>query len=214
MKTSFTGSVVAFMLLLAALGGYVALRTMVGQKSVAVLLLNQEVTAKTNEAAKLAAVKEQLTALAGVEERVQAYFVPNAAVVSFINELQSRGETLGTSVEINSVAAVPATKNNRPILKISLLVNGPFDAVVRTLGSIEYAPYALSATSFTLTADPDKKKWSATVNLLVVATDLPGAAITAPVTTTTAPVQAPPTKTAATTTTTTPTKNTKIKKPI
>jgi hypothetical protein len=53
-----------------------------------------------------------------------------------------------------------------PSLELTLTVTGTFDAVMRTVGAIEYAPYDLSITGLDL-GQTDKNAWHADVTLLV-----------------------------------------------
>lgn len=166
MKSPLLSIVTVVVLLALALVGYAALRTKVSRQSVAVASLMQQIEAKTAAADHLALVRETLASLTDEEAAVQSYFVPDTAIVPFIEELQSRGRVLGAEVEIASVAAIPAGPKSRPKLTVALSVEGPFDAVMRTLGSLEYAPYAIKVTTLTLTLGADAV-WTANTSLSV-----------------------------------------------
>jgi hypothetical protein len=165
MKSPFTSFAVALALLVVAFAGYAVLRTTVNAKSIEVADLSRKIQAKTVEAGRIASVRERLSALADDEAAVERYFVPETGIVGFIDGLQARGKTLGATVDISSVAAQPATKTSRPLLLISLSVTGAFDAVMRTVGSIEYAPYDLRITNFNLTHGSEA--WVANASLAV-----------------------------------------------
>ena len=167
MKTPLVAALTSLAVLAAALLGYIALRTMVDAKSVAVLALHQEITSKTAATARLASVREELAARGEVASRVEAYFVPEEGVVNLIDELQARGSAVGATVEINSVAASAPDKSGASVLNVALSITGSFDSVVRALGSIEYAPYDLSVTDLTLTYDTGKKTWLADATLSI-----------------------------------------------
>ena len=167
MRSPLISFVIWALILLAAVGVYAALKIAVNDKSLAVANLSRQIEAKNVESARLSAVREQLSALANDEAAVEAYFVPESSVVALIDELQGRGRALGASVEIASVAATPGASGARPTIAIALSATGPFDAVMRTIGSIEYAPYDLHATGVTLSEGLDGKTWSANLNLSV-----------------------------------------------
>lgn len=189
MKSPLLSIVIAVALLALALAGYVALRTKVSRQSVAVANLVQQIETKTAAADHLALVRETLASLTDEEAAVQSYFVPDTAIVPFIEELQSRGRVLGADVEIASVAAIPAGPKTRPRLTIALSVAGPFDAVMRTIGSLEYAPYAIKVTSLTLTLGADAI-WTANTSLSVgssASTAVPALRTSAPPLATTSP---------------------------
>ena len=167
MKKPLAAFLASLLLLSVALGIYTVLRGAVNGKSVTVAQIGQQITTKSAEAARLVSVRARLGALADEEREINSYFVPETRIVAFIDELQSRGAVLGASVEIASVAAQPKKGVVRPTLLIALSIQGSFDVVMRTLGSIEYAPYDLRVTSLTLAKDADTGSWLASVNLAV-----------------------------------------------
>lgn len=205
MKSPLSGLALSLVLLASTAAGYVALRLLVSARSVAVADLAHEIEVKSAAANRLATVRETLASLADEEAAVERYFVGNASVVPFIEELQSRGKALGAAVAIASVATAPASEEGRPKLLIALSITGPFDAVMRTLGSIEYAPYALRVTGLTLSRGVEEG-WRANASLSVgsAAASAPVSGFLAP-----APAAIPPlvplaSSTPASTTTVTP----------
>ncbi len=160
----FTALMVFLVLLAGVLAGYAAFRTAIARKSGVVVSLTNQIQALTNDATRVAAARSALAELSGDEAALRAYFVSQTGVVGFIDDLQSRGRALGTVVEITSVAA-PNGKQH-PTILLSIGIRGSFDAVLRTLGSIEYAPYDISITNLSLNLDT-KGAWVATANLSV-----------------------------------------------
>lgn len=67
----------------------------------------------------------------------------------------------------------------QPTLAFTLTVKGTFDAVMRTVGSIEYAPYDLSITALTIAQD-DKNSWHADLKLSVGSVSAARAATSTP----------------------------------
>ena len=164
---SITSFVISITLLAIALTGYVSFRNVVADKSVAIAFLAGEIQQRSAATSRIAAARSALVELAGNEVAVQNYFVPQASVVSFINDLQDRGSVLGTTVDIASVAAT--SDKQHPMLRLAINIHGTFDAVMRTLGSIEYAPYDLSITRLSLNLDAEGA-WVASADLSVGST--------------------------------------------
>lgn len=133
-------------------------------KSAAVAQLRSQVATKNENAKRIASARASLAEIAGSEALIQNYFVPETGVVAFINNLEARGRKQGTTV---SVLSVSTSAEGAPLtLSFSLTVTGPFDAVMRTVGVIEYAPYDLSLSALSLTHDA-KNLWRADLTILV-----------------------------------------------
>ncbi|MDP2594231.1 MAG: hypothetical protein Q8P36_02755 [bacterium] len=164
---SVTPFVISVILLVLALTGYASFRNVVADKSVAVDSLSGEIQQRSDATNRIVAARSALVELAENEVVVKNYFVSQASVVSFINDLQGRGSVLGTAVDITSVAAT--SDKQHPMLRLTINVQGTFDAVLRTLGSIEYAPYDLSITRLSLSLDA-KGVWVASADLSVGST--------------------------------------------
>jgi len=133
-------------------------------KSAAVAELKDEVTTKNENAGRIASARASLAELSGSEEIIQGYFVPETGVVAFINNLEAQGRRQGTTVSVLSVSTSATEKP--PTLVFSLTISGSFDAVMRTVGVIEYAPYDLSISALAITHD-GKSSWRADLTILV-----------------------------------------------
>ncbi len=167
MKSSLIHLAVMTTLLVAVLLGYGYWYSVVSAKSAEVVQLQSQIDSKNATASYIASVRSALAEISNDEAVVQSYFVSESDVVTFINDLQSRGSTKESVVSVSSVSSVPVSKTSaHPALKLSLKVQGTFDAVLRTIGSIEYAPYDISITSLSVNKK-DKKQWTANVNILV-----------------------------------------------
>jgi hypothetical protein len=141
--------------------GYVA------NESGMVASLAAQVKAKTETKARASALANALTELAKNETSVQGYFVTESNIVPFLEFLQSTGTRLGATVKIPSVGA--NTNVKQPALVISLQITGTFDAVMRTVGAIEFAPYAISVTSLLIsqTGETATASWNASMSITV-----------------------------------------------
>jgi len=148
MKSPLTHLVFALIMGAALLATYGVWYAAVSAKSASVTALQGQIDTKTETIKRLATTRATFAEMAGDEAVVQGYFVPETGVVSFIDSLESRGDSLGATVNVLSVST--SKTSAQPSLELSLAINGTFDAVMRTVGAIEYAPYALSIMSLSV----------------------------------------------------------------
>ncbi|MDP2665612.1 MAG: hypothetical protein Q8P23_03185 [bacterium] len=164
MKTHFSHIVVAISVCLIALIGYGMWYAVISAKSTTIADLQSRIDTKTETVSRIAATRATLAGVTSDEERVQGYFVSEAGVVAFIDALERREKTLGTTVDVLSVSTSGTAA--QPSLTLSLTVKGTFDAVMRTVGSIEYAPYDLSISAVFIAQDAENS-WRADLKLFV-----------------------------------------------
>jgi len=155
---------IAFSVFAGACIGFYLWEGVVTAKSDALAVVEDKIATRDQEIKQSAEARSILNELEGEEARIQGYFVPEISTVPFINNLEARGRALGASVVVSSVAK--GGTSAEPMLVLSLTVKGSFDAVMRTVGSIEYAPYNSAITSLYLGHD-DKNSWHADVKLTV-----------------------------------------------
>jgi hypothetical protein len=175
MRTSITNAVIALIICTAAIAGYGIWYAAVEAKSAAVANLQSRIDALTETSARISSARAALSQLSGDEAAVQGYFVPETGIVAFIEDLEGRGRLLGAAVSVLSVSKGSA--GGRPALAFSISIKGTFDAVMRTVGAIEYAPYALSLSSLAL-AQNDKNAWQADAKFSVGSVPASAAATT------------------------------------
>lgn len=164
MKSHFSHLGAALAVMLIAFALYGAAQSAVVHMSAEVAQLDADIKSQAGTATRIAAARAALGELAESEMRVQTYFVPETEVVAFIDNMQARGAALGAAVEVSSVESVEW--NDRPALALTLTIEGAFDAVMRAVGAIEHAPYALSLTALTISRDVEGT-WTATVQMRV-----------------------------------------------
>lgn len=172
MKSYLTHAVTALVTCVLALTGYGTLYATISTKSAAVATLQNAIDAKTEVATRVASARSALAETAADEVLMQAYFVPETGVVSFIDNLQAKGTALESVVTVSSVET--AGTDMAPTLILVLALKGSFDAVMRTIGAIEYAPHDLSILDFSLRQN-DKTLWHADVKLRVGSVPAPPA---------------------------------------
>ena len=163
MKSAVIHIIIAFLVCAAALIAHGILYSFIAEKSVLAVALQNQIDAKNEKASRTASSRASLATIAGEEAVVNGYFVSESDVVSFIDNLQQRGVSQGATVKVLSVSTGNA--NMRPALILAITIMGPFDAVMRTAGAIEYAPYALAFSKLSL-AKNDKKIWTANAELV------------------------------------------------
>ncbi len=178
MKSPLSHLLAALAVCAVILAGYGAAYAAVAAESASVAALESQIGAATATANRIASARAALAEIAGDEAAVQAYFVPESAIVAFINALEERGRAQGASVSVASVSA--QTVKAHPMLALALTVTGTFGAVMRTVGSVEYAPYDLAISTLSVGQDA-KSGWRADLTLSV------GSALSAATTTLAAP---------------------------
>ncbi|MCR4333469.1 MAG: hypothetical protein NUV60_00385 [Patescibacteria group bacterium] len=164
MKSSFSHLIGALMVCIIVSIGYGMWYVAISEKSMAVEKLQNVIDTKTETVSRIATTRATLAGVANDETVVQGYFVPETKVVTFIDSLETHGKTQGAIVKVLSVSTTGTTA--QPTLSLSLVISGTFDAVMRTVGTIEYAPYALSISTLSVLRDA-KDSWHADLKVLV-----------------------------------------------
>lgn len=163
MKSSILHLIITCVLCVAVVVGYGFWYSTISAKSAEVTALQNRIDSKIASVTRLASTRALLEEIAGDEAIVQSYFVPETGVVAFIDALETRGRTLGAVVTVLSVGAENGTKQS---LTLALSVRGTFDAVMRTVGAIEYAPYGLTISTLAVGQDT-KNSWHADLKITV-----------------------------------------------
>lgn len=165
MKSTFIQLILALVVCTAALVGYWVWYGTVASTSAAVTALQSQIDTKTRVASRMATTRSALAEIVGDEAVVQNYFISETGVVAFIDGLETLGRTNGaTAVNVLSVSTDGASAQQ--MFKFTLSIKGTFDAVMRTVGAIEYAPYAISISSLSIGQDT-KNDWHADLTFLV-----------------------------------------------
>ena len=139
MKKQFIPLIGALILLVVVITAYGFWYSVVTAESAQADALAAQIETQSDATAKLAQAKSETAQLSSQEATIDQYFVATNDVVPFLTQLQSTGKFLGANVQVESVAANPATPYGQ--LNLALSITGTFDAVARTIGSIEYGPY-------------------------------------------------------------------------
>jgi hypothetical protein len=163
MKSPLTHFIIASIVCVIVLAGYCFLYSVIASKSNSVANLQNQINFETETASRAASAHAAIAEIESDEKTVSDYFVPETGVVAFINNLETVGNSHGTNVKILSVSTGNGTL---PTLDFSLVVKGTFDSVMRTVGAIEYSPYDLSISEFSINQD-EKRVWQANLELVV-----------------------------------------------
>lgn len=137
-------------------------------ESADVARLEEQIDMKLETVQRVTAARAALAQVTTDEEVIQSHFLSEGAIVSFIDSLESSGVTKQASVEVQSVSRMESSPV--PTFKFAIEVQGPFDAVMRTIGAIEHAPYAVSITNLSVTKRD--KNWSGDFTMTVGSTRL------------------------------------------
>lgn len=167
MKSSLTHLSIALSVCAASFIGYGIGYAALSAKSAEVAALQGQIDTKTETVNRIAATRATLASIANDEAIVQNYFVPETSIVSFINELEAHGKLQGATVSVLSVAK--SGTDTQPELAFSLTTTGTFDAILRTVGSIEFMPYNILTSALSVTQEA-KDSWRADLKLLVGST--------------------------------------------
>lgn len=164
MKSPFVRLIITLIVCAVAFVGYGVWFAAIAAKSADVANLESEITATIETTSRVAAARTALAKIVDDEAVVQSYFVPETSVVAFITELEASGRSQDAVVNVVSVSKAGSLA--QPVLALALTIKGTFDAVMRTVGAIEYAPFALTISELSLRQDA-KNGWQADLKLQV-----------------------------------------------
>ncbi|MDB5195177.1 MAG: hypothetical protein JWO84_361 [Parcubacteria group bacterium] len=126
--------------------------------------LAAQIKLKSAQLDQLSRAHAALATLTNDEATLNQYSIGKEDVVPFLESLQATGKPLGARVDVLSVADEKIGTHAR--ISLSLSLTGSFDAVIRTLGAIEYGPYDGVITNLTLDTTPasvgSASVWTAT----------------------------------------------------
>jgi len=164
MKSSLTHLTLALLICAGSAVGFWFWYTSIVEKSIEATILQGQINAKSGAISRITTARTVFAEIENDEAAVQSYFVPETGVVAFIDTLEGRGRSLGATVNVLSVST--GGDSAHPTLELTLSIKGSFDAVMRTVGSIEYAPYAISISSLLVGKDV-KESWMANLKMRV-----------------------------------------------
>ena len=156
--------VATLVLILAGLG-LVLWQHVVSEERAKIERLREE-AALLEEHTKRVEGREELLLLEDEERYVEERLLAVSDIVSFLSAFERKGNQHGAEVEVVSVSE---KQEGRVVIAFS--VSGSFDAVMRTLGSIEYEQYASAIENVTLETAPGEA-WTLTGTYTILSTNL------------------------------------------
>ncbi len=163
-RTPLIQLIVALLILVVSIGLVSVSTLMVQKTTVKATELSAEIEAKRAEATRVEQASKALPALLSAEESIKTYFVRPDDIVPFLGQLEKQGGAQGAVVQVLSVDSNASGADKR--ISLSLKITGTYDAVLRTIGTIEYGPYDIVLTNVTFDTlrAPDGKtsgEWTA-----------------------------------------------------
>lgn len=164
MRSPVTHFIFMFILGVLSVLGYVFWYSIVMDERAKVVSLQDQIDLVHNTADRITLARTILSGTENDEVKMRSYFVPEANVASFINDLESRTSAQKATLSVSSVSTGGTSAHLT--LKLDLIIKGTFDAVMHTIGAIEYAPYAISIPTVSVQQD-DKGVWLANLKVIV-----------------------------------------------
>jgi Tfp pilus assembly protein PilO len=128
--------------------------------------LENDIQTKSTLLKRATRARSELSSLESQEARINQYSVDRKDVVAFLEAVEGGGKGLGSTVDVLSVSDQTVEGHGRIALALSVV--GSFDAVMRTLGAIEYSPYDGVIENVSLDGSGGGGKvWSASVSYSV-----------------------------------------------
>jgi Tfp pilus assembly protein PilO len=130
--------------------------------------LSSEINAKAAQHAHADTTRDTVSQVEADEATIETHFVPEEEIVSFLEELEALGGTLGSKVIVLSVT----DPDGQGRITLALSISGSFDAVMRTVGVVEHGTRVSAVRSLTLDAGSDGM-WTAAATVTVLAPPSP-----------------------------------------
>lgn len=127
--------------------------------------LASAIAAREAEQERGASARSRLAEVAADEEFLASRLVADADIVAFLEGLEGAGDEFGAIVKVASVSGDSAAADGR--ITLALSIEGSFAAVMKTLGVIEYGPYALSPRDVSISGAGDS--WVLTGSFIALA---------------------------------------------
>ena len=160
-RIHFIGALLAGVL---ALTGYGFWYGVISEKSNEAIDLQNKITETSEAMSRIAATRAALVEISGDEAKVQNYFVPETDASAFIDAIEAYG--LSQKAGVSVLSASVGGSSTEPALILPVTVTGTFDAVLRTVGAIEYAPYVISISTLSIQKNGNGA-WQANLTLVV-----------------------------------------------
>lgn len=165
-RTPYIHLVAAGLLLLIAVGAYALWYTHVRKLSAEAAQLSSQLQTIGDAGGRTSSVRRELDEVTRREADIYRRFVGSDTIVTYLEAVEATGRGLGARVKVVSVGNAPARAGHPAELQMALNISGSFDAVMRTLGAIEYQAYDTTLSNVTLDT-PTGESWTATATFLI-----------------------------------------------
>lgn len=167
-RTPYAHIAAAGLLLLLSVGAYAFWFRHVNALSAEAAQLSTELRTRGDAGSRASSLRRAIGEIERQEGEVYRRFVGSDTIVTYLEGVEATAESLGASVEVVSVGNASAKRDQLVQLQMSLRITGTFDAVMRTLGAIEYQAYDTTLSSLTLDTPPQADAgWTAAATFLV-----------------------------------------------
>jgi hypothetical protein len=165
-RTPLIHLIAAGLFLLAAIAAYAFWYRHVNALSSEAAELSAQLQTLGDAGGRASSVRRDLEEVGRQEADVYRRFVGTDTIVTYLEAVEATGRGLGAKVTVVSVADAPARAGHPPELQMAFQITGSFDAVMRTLGAIEYQAYDTTLSNVTLDT-PTGDNWTAAANFLI-----------------------------------------------
>lgn len=176
-RTPYIHLIAAGLFLLVAVGANAFWYRHVSGLSAQAAELTAQLQSVGDAGGRASSVRRDLDEVTRQEADIYRRFVGSDTIVTYLEAVEATGRGLGAGVEVVSVGNAPTRAGHPAELQMALSVSGSFDAVMRTLGAIEYQAYDTTLANVTLDTPEPTKGWTAAATFLVgtppVATSTP-----------------------------------------
>jgi Tfp pilus assembly protein PilO len=166
MNSSLSHLVFALGTLIIVLGGYAWWYSVVSNESATAVRLLQEVEVRTDATTRASAVSTALARIESEQGAIEDYFISEENIVAFLEDIEQIGLSTGARVQVVSVGDLERRETTLPL---SVVIEGGFNAVMRTVGAVEYMPYAVTTVSASVQqiTNEEGAVWRARLDLTV-----------------------------------------------
>jgi len=98
---------------------------------------------KLKEKENIITFNKQVNEIKSLQDSINSYFVDPNTIDTFVNSLEEISSVTGASVSVKSIETSQVNKNT---ISFSLLIDGTFDQVAKTITFLENIPYQINIT--------------------------------------------------------------------
>ncbi len=133
-------------------------------------LLQNQLDIEIRQDQRLRSVRQLLQELEGEFNEIDSYFVSSDGVVNFLETLESLGDEVQASVDVNAVDVLTPSGAQTPYeeLEIRFASRGSWNALVQLISLLETLSFGITFKRVQLERIPDSFLWQANVEFTVL----------------------------------------------